>query len=77
MLFLQVAGVVDSVEDCSSRKIPDVQKEVEARAVARAVAAGADPAKVSIIESEVIPVACESSAAGKIPRRSPCAGADS
>jgi hypothetical protein len=55
---LQVAGVVDSVEDMSTRRIPEVQKEVEARAISRAVEAGADPSKVAIIESEVIPVAC-------------------
>ena len=53
----QVAGSVDSVEEMGSRTIADVRKEVEARAIERAVEAGAKRETVSIVESEAIPVA--------------------
>ncbi|KZO99530.1 hypothetical protein CALVIDRAFT_477301 [Calocera viscosa TUFC12733] len=53
----QVAGTVDTVEEISSRTIPEVRKIIEQRAIDKAIAAGANPAKVSIIESEAIPIA--------------------
>lgn len=53
----QISGVVDSFEDTSSMSVPEVRKIVEARAIERAVSAGADPQRVTIIESEVIPIA--------------------
>ncbi|KII93913.1 hypothetical protein PLICRDRAFT_102080 [Plicaturopsis crispa FD-325 SS-3] len=53
----QVSGIVDSIEDISSSTISDVRVAVETKAIARAVAAGADPAGVTIIESEAIPIA--------------------
>lgn len=59
----QVSGVIDTFEDVSGSSIPAVQKEVEARAIAKAIAAGADPANTVIVETENIPIACESSLA--------------
>lgn len=56
----QVSGTVDTYEDTSSCSIADVQKIVEARAIERAVASGADPDKTTVVESECIPIACES-----------------
>ncbi|KAH0826673.1 hydantoinase [Lanmaoa asiatica] len=41
----------------SSTPVSEVRKAVEAKAVARAVASGAAPDRVSIVESEVIPIA--------------------
>lgn len=59
----QVSGVIDTFEDVSGSSISAVQKEVEARAIAKAIAAGADPANTVIVETENIPIACESSLA--------------
>ncbi|KAF8839162.1 putative hydantoinase [Paxillus ammoniavirescens] len=53
----QISGTVDSFEDVSSSPVSTVQRAVEAKAIARAVASGADPARVVIVESEVIPIA--------------------
>ncbi|KAF8438026.1 hydantoinase [Boletus edulis BED1] len=53
----QISGTVDSFEDISSTPISEVRKAVEAKAIARAVASGATPDRVSIVESEVIPIA--------------------
>ncbi|EJT98544.1 hypothetical protein DACRYDRAFT_57377 [Dacryopinax primogenitus] len=53
----QVAGTVDTVEEISSRSIPEVRKLIEHRAMDLAIKAGANPDKVSIIESEAIPIA--------------------
>ncbi|KAL7422066.1 hypothetical protein Q5752_003841 [Cryptotrichosporon argae] len=53
----QVAGVVDSVEETNGRPLAEIRLEVEARAVARAVQAGALADTVKVIESEVIPIA--------------------
>jgi N-methylhydantoinase A/oxoprolinase/acetone carboxylase beta subunit len=55
-----VAGSVDTFEETSTKSVGDVQKEVEARAIERAVAAGSDREKTTIVESECIPIACES-----------------
>jgi hypothetical protein len=53
----QVSGSVDSVEEMGTRTIDVVRKEVEARAIQKAIEAGATPETVAIIESEAIPVA--------------------
>ncbi|GBE85493.1 hypothetical protein SCP_0800100 [Sparassis crispa] len=53
----QISGIVDSVEDTSASTVPQVRAIVEQRAIARAIAAGADPKRVAIIESEAIPIA--------------------
>ncbi|KZO99531.1 hypothetical protein CALVIDRAFT_495066 [Calocera viscosa TUFC12733] len=53
----QVAGTVDTVEEISSRSIAEVRKLIEERAISLAIKAGANPDKVSIIESEAIPIA--------------------
>lgn len=55
----QVAGSVDTYEDTTTRAIAEVQKDVEDRAIQRAVAGGADPARTVVVESECIPIACE------------------
>jgi hypothetical protein len=56
-LDLKISGIVDSFEDTSTRTIVQVRADVEARAIARAIASGADPHRVAIVESEVIPIA--------------------
>ncbi|KAG2059779.1 hydantoinase [Suillus hirtellus] len=53
----QISGIIDSFEDTSTRTIVQVRADVEARAIARAIASGADPHGVAIVESEVIPIA--------------------
>ncbi|WVQ78564.1 hypothetical protein IAT38_000650 [Cryptococcus sp. DSM 104549] len=55
----QISGAVDTFEDTSSRPVSEVQREVEERAIAKAVAAGADPLGTVVVESECIPIACE------------------
>jgi N-methylhydantoinase A/oxoprolinase/acetone carboxylase beta subunit len=55
----QVSGIVDTFEDTSSLSLTEVKKKVEARAIAKAVSAGADPQTTVIVESEIIPIACE------------------
>ncbi|KAG6333941.1 hypothetical protein ID866_5152 [Astraeus odoratus] len=52
-----ISGIIDSFEDTSSTPVSEVRKTVEARAINRAVSAGADPHHVKIVESEVIPIA--------------------
>ncbi|KAG1730811.1 hydantoinase [Suillus paluster] len=53
----QISGIIDSFEDTSTTPIIQVRADVEARAIARAIASGADPHRVAIVESEVIPIA--------------------
>lgn len=53
----QISGIIDSFEDTSTRTIVQVRADVEARAIAQAIASGADPHRVAIVESEVIPIA--------------------
>ncbi|ORY25549.1 putative hydantoinase [Naematelia encephala] len=53
----QVAGSIDTVENMGTRSIDVVQKQVEARAISTAVSDGAKLETVSIIESEVLPIA--------------------
>lgn len=53
----QVSGIVDSFEDTSAHSLADVRKEVEQRAIRKAVEAGADEAQTVIVESETIPIA--------------------
>ncbi|KAL4067052.1 hypothetical protein V8B97DRAFT_2025339 [Scleroderma yunnanense] len=53
----QISGIVDSFEDTSSVSISDVRKAVESKAIEHAIAAGADPRSVAIVESETIPIA--------------------
>ncbi|WWD16126.1 hypothetical protein CI109_100551 [Kwoniella shandongensis] len=53
----QISGVVDTFEDTSSSPVSAVQKAVEQRAIAKAVAAGADPLSTVVVESECIPIA--------------------
>ena len=55
----QVSGVIDTFEDTGSSSPAEVRKRVEARAIAKAVKAGANPDKCVIVESEAIPIACE------------------
>ena len=54
----QVSGVIDTFEDTSVTPIPQVRKLVEQRAIAKAVASGANPDRCTIVESEAIPIAC-------------------
>ena len=56
----QVSGVIDTFEDTSTNSIAEVQRKVEKRAIEKAIAAGANPEKTVIVESESIPIACES-----------------
>ena len=60
----QVSGVIDTLENTTTASIAEVQKSVEKRAIAKAVAAGANPKKTVIVESETIPIACELSVFG-------------
>jgi N-methylhydantoinase A/oxoprolinase/acetone carboxylase beta subunit/DUF917 family protein len=53
----QISAVIDTFEDTSIKSMATVQREVEARAIARAVANGADPAHTTVVESEAIPIA--------------------
>ncbi|WRT70413.1 uncharacterized protein IL334_007411 [Kwoniella shivajii] len=53
----QVAGSIDTVEVISEKSIDQVRREIEEKAIQKAIDAGADPKTVSIIESEAIPVA--------------------
>jgi DUF917 family protein len=53
----QISAVVDTFEDTSTRSIAEVQRLVEARAVQRAIANGADPGSTVVVESEAIPIA--------------------
>lgn len=55
--ILKISGIVDSFEDTSTTPIAQVRADVEAKAIARAIASGADPHRVAIVESEVIPIA--------------------
>jgi len=54
-----VAGSVDTFEETVKKSVGEVQKDVEKRAIERAVEAGSDREKTTIVESEVIPIACE------------------
>lgn len=56
----QISGVIDTFEDTSSLSMGEVQRMVEQRAINKAVAAGADPNETVVVESEAIPIACES-----------------
>ena len=49
--------MIDSFEDTSSTPVSEVRKAIEAKAIACAVASGATPDRVLIVESEVIPIA--------------------
>jgi hypothetical protein len=53
--------VIDTFEDVSVEGMAVVRKRVEQRAIDKAVAAGADPRTTTVVESEAIPIACESS----------------
>ncbi|BEJ14153.1 hypothetical protein CspHIS471_0313270 [Cutaneotrichosporon sp. HIS471] len=53
----QISAVIDTFEDTSIKSISTVQREVEARAITRAIANGADPAHTTVVESEAIPIA--------------------
>lgn len=55
----QISGVVDTVEDTTTISVSEAQKAVEKRAIERAIAQGADPNHTVVVESEVIPIACE------------------
>ncbi|WRT68137.1 uncharacterized protein IL334_005112 [Kwoniella shivajii] len=54
----QISGVIDTFEDTSKLSVEEVQKIVEARAIDKAVAAGASRETTTIVESEAIPIAC-------------------
>ncbi|ORX40324.1 putative hydantoinase [Kockovaella imperatae] len=53
----QVSGVIDTFRDTSSTPVSEVRRQVEAEAIAKAVAAGSDPKTTVIVESEAIPIA--------------------
>lgn len=53
----QVAGSVDTVEELGNRSTAQVQREVEQRAIDRAIEAGAKADTVEVVESEAIPIA--------------------
>lgn len=53
----QISAVIDTFEDTSTKSMTQVQREVEKRAIDRAVANGADPVHTTIVESETIPIA--------------------
>lgn len=55
-LVQQISGIVDSFED-TTLPIIEVRKAVEARAMERAISAGAELRTVTIVESEAIPIA--------------------
>ncbi|WVQ99771.1 hypothetical protein IAU59_006913 [Kwoniella sp. CBS 9459] len=55
----QIAGTIDTFEDTSKLSVEEVQRIVEQSAIMKAVAAGADPQRTVIVESEAIPIACE------------------
>ena len=55
----QVSGIIDTFEDTSTNSIAEVQREVEKRAIEKAIAAGASPNNTVIVESESIPIACK------------------
>jgi hypothetical protein len=52
-----VAGTVDVMEDISTVTIADARARLEDLAKQRAIASGADPSTVYIVESEAIPIA--------------------
>lgn len=52
-----MSGIVDAFEDTTSIPVSEVQKTVEVRAIERAIAAGADPQCVTVVESKAIPIA--------------------
>lgn len=53
----QISAVIDTFEDTSVKTMAQVQREVEQRAIERAVRNGADPAHTTVVESEAIPIA--------------------
>lgn len=53
----QISAVIDTFEDTSVKTMAQVQREVEQRAIERAVSNGADPAHTTVVESEAIPIA--------------------
>ncbi|WVW80695.1 hypothetical protein I302_102681 [Kwoniella bestiolae CBS 10118] len=53
----QVSGVIDTFEDTSATPLAEVRGKVEQRAIEKAVDLGADRAKTTIVESEIIPIA--------------------
>lgn len=53
----QVSGIVDTVETLEGRTVDEARREVESKALQRAIEGGANPATVSIVESESIPIA--------------------
>jgi len=53
----QISAVLDTFEDTSTKPMAEVQREVERRAIAAAVANGADAASTTVVESEAIPIA--------------------
>jgi hypothetical protein len=53
----QVSGSVDSVEELGTRTVAEVRRDVEERAIQRAIEAGAKPETINIVESEAIPIA--------------------
>lgn len=53
----QIAGTIDAVENISSKTVQQARQEVEQKAIDRAIAAGAEPATVTVVESETLPVA--------------------
>ena len=52
--------MIDTFEDITVEGMSAVRKRVEQRAIDKAVAAGADPLTTAVVESEAIPIACES-----------------
>ncbi|KAJ6570225.1 hydantoinase/oxoprolinase [Mycena vulgaris] len=51
-----VSGNIDTIEVLQGQKLPDVLERIKSLAIEKAVAAGAEPASVSIAEINVLPV---------------------
>jgi hypothetical protein len=51
-----VSGEIDTIEILQGQKLPDVLERIKSLAVEKAVAAGAEPASVSIAEINILPV---------------------
>ena len=53
----QISGQVDTVLETTGRALMDLRREVEQRAIAQAIALGAIPSSMKVIEAEALPVA--------------------
>ncbi|OCF31991.1 hydantoinase [Kwoniella heveanensis BCC8398] len=53
----QISGTIDTFEDTSKLSVEEVQRIVEQSAIDKAIAAGADPERTVVVESQAIPIA--------------------